>query len=70
MTTREELIEFENKIKKIGIEVGGCAVIKKGDRHFLIEHPTELRYTINGDIFYNHRLDTVDDVELLFKCNR
>jgi len=70
MTTHEELKAFENKIKAIDIKVGGCAVIKKGDRHFLLEHPTEQIYTINGDFFYNHKLDTVDDAELLFKCDR
>ena len=40
MSTREELIAFQNKLEQIGLEVGGCAVLKKGDRHFLIEKPT------------------------------
>lgn len=70
MSTREELIAFQNKLEQIGLEVGGCAVLKKGDRHFLIERPTESTYTINGDLFYNHQLNTVDNTELLFKSDR
>ena len=67
-TYHQRLVEFENKIKEIGIEIGGFAVIRSIDKHFhLIEHPTENRFLIDKNFFYSHKKDTVDNCEIIYK---
>ena len=66
------LVELENKIKEIGIEVGGCALLRKKNKvgyedYVLVEHPTEQRYLINKDMFYQQPLDILDEAELIYK---
>ena len=69
---RQLLYEFEDKLKEIGIEVGGAAVLRKKNNagyvdYVIVEHPTEQRYIVNKDLFYNQPLDIVDGAELVSK---
>ena len=66
------LVEFENKLKEIGIEVGGAAILRRKNGagyvdYVIVEHPTKERYLINKDLFYNQPLDIVDGAELVSK---
>ena len=67
---RQRLVDFENKIKEVGVEIGGYAVLrcKDGQFHF-IEHPYGEVLLIDKDRFYNHRLDLIDGAELVHKYN-
>lgn len=69
---QQQLIEFENKLKEIHIEVGGCALLRRKNRagyedYVLVEHPTEQRYIINKEMFYQQPLDIIDNAELIYK---
>lgn len=75
MAERDDINKLYDKMKAIGINVGGCAVLYDKDKaqYYLVEHPVERLYLVNHDFFYNFaRLDFAkkcEEMELLFKYN-
>ena len=68
----EEINEVFEVLNSIDINVGGCAVLHektedRGHKYYLIEHPLEKLYLVNGHLFYECGNPGYDKMELLFK---